>query len=125
MNALTPSSETARKRVKRPRPRGADGLSERIREIANRIGSVSELARRAALPIRTVSSYTSGRSVPSALALVALAHAGNVSIEWLVTGAPERAELDGAETIAPLRITQQPCGCGCGAIVLESAGGGW
>ncbi|MBE3604103.1 helix-turn-helix transcriptional regulator [bacterium] len=61
-------------------------LCQRIAQIAASVGSVSELARRAGLPIRTVSSYTSGRSVPNAIALADIARAGNVSIEWLATG---------------------------------------
>lgn len=65
------------------------GLRERIRALAHRVGSVSELARRASLSQATVAAYVNRGSEPSTSALVRLARAGEVSISWLATGAEE------------------------------------
>lgn len=66
-----------------------DELRERIRALAHRVGSVSELARRASLSQATVAAYVNRGSEPSTSALVRLARAGEVSISWLATGAEE------------------------------------
>lgn len=80
--------------------RGVSGLGDRIREIAKRVGSISELARRAGLPNQTIQNYITRGSEPSVSALLALASAGNVSIEWLAAG-----ESEEAGQITPLRTT--------------------
>lgn len=65
-------------------------IRDRIRQIADEKGGPSILAREAGLATSTVNQYLStveGRaSEPGVSALVKLARAANVSVEWLATG---------------------------------------
>ena len=56
------------------------GLCEKI------AGSRAALAERTGISARTLENYSHGRNDPKASACVAIAHATDVSIEWLLTG---------------------------------------
>ena len=76
-------------------------IRERIREIAAEKGGPSILAREAGLATSTVNQYLStveGRArEPGVTALIKLARAANVSIEWLATGEGRKAAGDAPE----------------------------
>lgn len=65
-------------------------LRRRIAQLINECGGVVALARRAGLSPSTVAQYTTERpgraSEPGALAVLKLARAANVRVEWLVSG---------------------------------------
>lgn len=63
-----------------------DGFSERLRVAANNAGGVGELGRKSGVASRTISGYLAGKGDPSRERLVALAEAGDVSVDWLATG---------------------------------------
>ena len=56
------------------------GLCEKI------AGSRTALAERTGISARTLENYSHGRNDPKASACVAIAHATDVSVEWLLTG---------------------------------------
>lgn len=61
-------------------------LPDRIRKCAEIVGSGDNLARIAGIPRRTLENYLSGKSEPKATAIAHIAHAANVSADWLLTG---------------------------------------
>lgn len=61
-------------------------LTNRIRRLAEKFGGAAGLAREAGLPQTTVANYLSRGSEPSRPALVALARAGCVTVDWLAAG---------------------------------------
>ncbi len=62
------------------------GLPERIRTAAERLGSNRRLAELAGMPETTLYRYMSGEHVPNAEALVRVANAAGVNLQWLATG---------------------------------------
>jgi transcriptional regulator with XRE-family HTH domain len=79
-----------------PRPRklspDPDFLS-RLRELSAKLGSYSALAKRAGLSPTTLQNYFEGGE-PTRPALIALAAAGDVSVQWLCLGrGPKTASL--------------------------------
>jgi phage repressor protein C with HTH and peptisase S24 domain len=66
---------------------------DRLKETARRAGGPDALAVKSNTPRRTLANYLSGRNDPKRTALEAIASAGGVSIEWLVTG---RGEIESA-----------------------------
>lgn len=60
-------------------------FAARVRLLVNRVGGSAELARRARLSRQMVDKYAAG-SEPSRESLLALARAGEVSLEWLAAG---------------------------------------
>lgn len=76
--SLRPLSNDARTRT--------EGFSERVMMLAQNVGGIMELAKRADLSHQVVRKYVRGVSDPSRQRLVALARAGNVRLEWLATG---------------------------------------
>jgi hypothetical protein len=77
---MTPRS----KRLARPAT-GDPGFVHRLEELGSRFRSRAALAAAADIPASSVQSYLEG-SEPTRPALVALAKAGRVSLEWLATG---------------------------------------
>ncbi|MEQ8252893.1 MAG: S24 family peptidase [Oceanibaculum nanhaiense] len=63
-----------------------EGFSERVMMLAQNVGGIMELAKRADLSHQVVRKYVRGVSDPSRQRLVALARAGEVRLEWLATG---------------------------------------
>ncbi|MDW3689190.1 helix-turn-helix transcriptional regulator [Cupriavidus sp. CV2] len=61
-------------------------LVDRLRQCAEIAGSGDELARRAAIPRRTLEYYLAGESDPKAKRLTAIVEATGVSGHWLLTG---------------------------------------
>lgn len=61
-------------------------FTERIEEIVRLAGSAERLAALAGVAARTVGKYKSGDSLPGMEALVAMARAVNVRLEWLAEG---------------------------------------
>lgn len=60
--------------------------TERLRQAVNQAGGQTVVGRRAKMPPTSVGNYLAGRDMKVA-ALVALAEACDVSLEWLATGA--------------------------------------
>lgn len=77
-------------------PEIKDGVRERIRLTAQKIGSGDELSRRSGVPRRTLENYLSGRSEPKATALAAIAAAASVSLDWLIVGQEPRGPASSA-----------------------------
>jgi len=70
-----------------------DGFPQRMEALISRVGSVTELAKKSRLSRRVIDNYKAGLADPSRARLIALADAGGVSVEWLVTGkGPMRAD---------------------------------
>ncbi len=61
-------------------------LAERIRECAKLAGSGNALAERSGIARTTLENYLNGRSEPKAGALVSMAKAAGVRVEWLASG---------------------------------------
>lgn len=61
-------------------------FTQRLRVCSKIAGSGEALAKRAAIPRRTLETYLSGRAEPKVSRLVAIADAVNVSVDWLATG---------------------------------------
>lgn len=79
--SLRPLSNDGRSRT--------EGFSERVMMLAQNVGGIMELAKRADLSHQVVRKYVRGVSDPSRQRLIALARAGNVRLEWLATGEGE------------------------------------
>jgi transcriptional regulator with XRE-family HTH domain len=62
------------------------GLAERLRQCAKLAGSGDELARKTAIPRRTLEHYLAGEREPKVSKLVAIAEVAGVSVEWLASG---------------------------------------
>lgn len=62
-----------------------DAFIERLRELASKVGSANALAKAAGISQSGIQRYLNGGE-PSRKALVAIATAGSVSIDWLATG---------------------------------------
>lgn len=67
-------------------PTALAGLPKRVSECADRVGSLSELARLTGIPRRTMDNYKTGHTEPNASNCEKIARAANVSVQWLVTG---------------------------------------
>lgn len=63
-------------------------LADRLRQCAQLAGSGDELARKTAIPRRTLETYLSGETEPKPSRLFAIAGAAGVRPEWLLTGEP-------------------------------------
>lgn len=68
--------------------------ANRLKEAVKKGGGVSEVARRAQMPVPSLNNYLAGRDI-KASALVKVAQAAGVSVEWLATG------NEGPPSIAP------------------------
>jgi transcriptional regulator with XRE-family HTH domain len=67
---------------------------ERLAELAEKVGSYYELAKRAGINEDTLRNYRRFRGTePSRPVLIALARAGAVSVNWLATGESISSEL--------------------------------
>lgn len=69
-------------------------LVDRLRQCAEIAGSGDELARRAAIPRRTLEYYLAGESDPKAKRLAAIVEATGVNGHWLLTGSGPRLATD-------------------------------
>lgn len=58
---------------------------KRLRKLAAKTGGIGRLAKKANIPLSTMDKYLLG-SAPTYEKLVAIAHAGSVSVDWLATG---------------------------------------
>ena len=98
-------------------------VAGRLNEAVRRGGGLAEVAKRARLPTRTLSNYLSGANEMKIPALVALARACGVSIEWLATGiespvsAHAHVELPVGMTLIP-RLGFRPS-AGGGSVVVQ------
>jgi phage repressor protein C with HTH and peptisase S24 domain len=63
-----------------------DNFAERLRHAISNAGSIQKLGELAEVAPRTISGYLVGKGDPSRQRLIALADAGQVSVEWLATG---------------------------------------
>lgn len=61
-------------------------FADRLRFAISNAGSIQKLGERARVAPRTISGYLVGKGDPSRQRLIALADAGEVSVEWLATG---------------------------------------
>lgn len=66
---------------------GIDGLQDRLKDARLRLGLTQhEVGERAGIRAPTITRYEKGANLPSATALVGLASALDVSVEWLLLG---------------------------------------
>jgi transcriptional regulator with XRE-family HTH domain len=72
----------------------------RLTQVIQSFGSVVALATAVGVSDNAIYKWLSGRGQPTVANLVALAHAGRVSVEWLATGAEARRSPAGARAIA-------------------------
>jgi phage repressor protein C with HTH and peptisase S24 domain len=76
----------------------AENLPSRLRLAAKQVGGGEELARKSAIPRRTLEDYLTGQSEPKISRLVAISKAANVMLEWLATGEGPRDLVDRRQT---------------------------
>lgn len=75
-----------------------EDLPGRIRLAAQQVGGGDELARKSAIPRRTLEDYLTGQSEPKISRLVAISKASALSLEWLATGQGPRDLVDRRQT---------------------------
>lgn len=73
-------------------------FAERLRFAIANAGSIQKLGERARVAPRTISGYLVGKGDPSRQRLIALADAGEVSVEWLATGRGDPSLHQDAQT---------------------------
>jgi len=78
-------------------------LVSRLRQCAEIAGSGDELARRAAIPRRTLEYYLAGDTDPKAKRLTAIVEVTGVNGHWLLTGVGPKLAAEAAS--APMRLT--------------------
>lgn len=61
-------------------------LGERIRYAAQKLGGNDSLSAETGIPLRTIGNYIAGTNEIKALALLNIARAAGLSIDWLLTG---------------------------------------
>lgn len=61
-------------------------IAERLRHAVELAGGPGEVSARSGVPLRTLGNYTSARSALKVGALIRLAQACRVSLDWLATG---------------------------------------
>jgi transcriptional regulator with XRE-family HTH domain len=79
-------------------------FQERVKKLASSVGGAQVLADKSGLSRRTIGSYMAGDTDPKRADLVALASAGNVTVDWLAVGAGEmhaRLAAHAVEQAAP------------------------
>ena len=76
--------------------RKAAQVSERLKMAVRDAGGAAAVATRAAIPLRTLHTYTAGSDLKTS-ALIALADACGVSVEWLATGKEHKLPGEAAE----------------------------
>lgn len=69
-------------------------FATRLKQAAEHTGNTTLLARKAGISRPTLSDYLSAKADPPRLKILALAHAADVRVNWLMTG--EGAMLEGA-----------------------------
>lgn len=83
------------------------GLSARLRQCVELVGSGSELARRAGISRGVLERYLTGRNELKAQRLVTIAQAAGVSVEWLASGQGAMLPKD-AQTATTLGAAVDP-----------------
>lgn len=77
-------------------------MAERLRQAVSLGGGPGKVSEKSGVPLRTLNNYMSGRSEMKATALVHLADACGVSVDWLASGRLPVHPLDRvADLIAP------------------------
>lgn len=64
-------------------------FQDRVKKLAELVGSAAELAKRSGLSRRTIGAYMSGETDPKRGDLLKLAESGGVSLNWLAAGIGE------------------------------------
>jgi len=80
MNKKIPENES------HPTESGYNSFKDRINILSEKVGGMSALARLSGVSESVVRKWKQGDSEPTVSRLLALAQAGNVSVNWLVTG---------------------------------------
>ena len=101
-----------------------EGFALRMRKAAELAGGPIELSRKTGLSRSVVGSYLAGKSDPSRMRLISIAHAAGVSLNWLATGEGSMhgnsnalARTDDMEGYIFLPRHQVQASAGAGAIV--------
>ena len=112
----SPTLSSSKKELERD-----EAFIERLRSLAEAHGSVNALAKAAGVSQSGLQRYLNGGE-PSRKALIAIAVAGGVSLEWLATGSGEsaiteghQAEVLGMEDYAFVPLYDAQCSAGAGA----------
>ena len=100
-------------------PFSPEAIGTRIEELAARIGGKRELANLAGIHETQLYKYIKGANAPSMAVAVALARAGNESLDWLVLGKrsvqPASASVTDEEVYAFVPLYDARCSAGSGA----------
>lgn len=92
-----------------PEP-GTAERSERLREAVKAAGGATALARRGlSMHVGTLNRYLAGREMKAG-AMIALAEATGVRLEWLATGAGPMREGEAAQQLAAPAVDSSPAG---------------
>lgn len=77
-------------------------LGKRIAEVAISVGGKKALSKQASISESQLYRYISGQSQPTALPLAAIAQAGRVNLDWLITGNPSSEITSGVKGVEEL-----------------------
>lgn len=101
-----------------PVPFSPESIGTRIEELAARVGGKRELANLSGIHETQLYKYIKGANAPSIAAAVALASAGNESLDWLLLGkrgAAAGPAAEGEEIYAHVPLYDARCSAGHGA----------
>ena len=85
----------------RPSNRQPTERANRLREAVRAAGGNQAISQRSGVPLRNLTRYLAGEEMKTT-ALIALAEASNVSLDWLATGrGPMQPDTTGAPHAAP------------------------
>lgn len=87
---------------------GYDSFKDRINMLSEKVGGTSALARLSGVSESVVRKWKLGDSEPTLTRLLALAEAGGVSVNWLVTGKADNSLQTTASQVAEPQTEAQP-----------------
>jgi len=100
-------------------PFSPEAIGTRIEELAARVGGKRELANMAGIHETQLYKYIKGANAPSIAVAVALAHAGNESLDWLLLGKRSAQAVStpaaDEDTYAYVPLYDARCSAGSGA----------
>lgn len=86
----------------RPAAPRQEGLPARLQVLANRFGSINDLAKAAGIPVKTLSDWLRGVRIPHATSLTKFARTVGVSLAWLRDGVGPEVEAPDDLELTPL-----------------------
>lgn len=99
-------------------------LGERIKICASKVGGYDSLYDKTGIPVRTLSNYSAGINDIKSAALVSIAGAAGVSLDWLITGEGEpEPNPDAVPVNIPVLTLSASAGDGVYVTEDEEVGG--